>query len=195
MPGPLENKHIVLGVTGSIACYKALDLASKMMQAGAMVDTVMSYGATQFVTALAFRSITHREVVTDTFDPDSRYSVEHVALAKQADVIVIAPATAHCIAKLAAGLADDALTTTVIAASAPLLVAPAMDGNMFHHPATQENPGQAEGARRRYCRTSLGSFGLRLDRCGAFAGDAGIAGLHRLRYGQGRRPCRTHHRG
>ena len=139
MPGPLENKHIVLGVTGSIACYKALDLASKMVQAGALVDTVMSYGATQFVTPLAFRSITHREVVTDTFDPDSHYSVEHVALAKQADVIVIAPATAHCIAKLAAGLADDALTTTVIAASAPLLVAPAMDGNMFHHPATQEN--------------------------------------------------------
>ena len=139
MPGPLENKHIVLGVTGSIACYKALDLASKMVQAGALVDTVMSYGATQFVTPLAFRSITHREVVTDTFDPDSRYSVEHVALAKQADVIVIAPATAHCIAKLAGGLADDALTTTVIASSAPLLVAPAMDGNMFHHPATQEN--------------------------------------------------------
>ncbi len=139
MPGPLENKHIVLGVTGSIACYKALDLASKMVQAGALVDTVMSYGATQFVTPLAFRSITHREVVTDTFDPDSHYSVEHVALAKQADVIVIAPATAHCIAKLAVGLADDALTTTVIAASVPLLVAPAMDGNMFHHPATQEN--------------------------------------------------------
>ena len=139
MPGPLENKHIVLGVTGSIACYKALDLASKMVQAGALVDTVMSYGATQFVTPLAFRSITHREVVTDTFNPDSHYSVEHVALAKQADVIVIAPATAHCIAKLAGGLADDALTTTVIAASAPLMVAPAMDGNMFHHPATQEN--------------------------------------------------------
>ena len=139
MPGPLEKKHIVLGVTGSIACYKALDLASKMVQAGALVDTVMSYGATQFVTPLAFRSITHREVVTDTFDPDSRYSVEHVALAKQADVIVIAPATAHCIAKLAGGLADDALTTTVIASSAPLLIAPAMDGNMFHHPATQEN--------------------------------------------------------
>ena len=139
MPGPLENKHVVLGVTGSIACYKALDLASKMVQAGALVDTVMSYGATQFVTPLAFRSITHREVVTDTFDLDSRYSVEHVALAKQADVIVIAPATAHCIAKLAAGLADDALTTTVIAASCPLLVAPAMDGNMFHHAATQEN--------------------------------------------------------
>jgi len=128
-----------LGVTGSIACYKALDLASKLMQAGALVDTIMSYGATQFVTPLAFRSITHRAVVTDSFDPDSEYSVEHVALAQRADVVVVAPATVHCIAKLALGLADDPLTTTIVAATAPLVVAPAMDGNMYDHPATQAN--------------------------------------------------------
>ena len=139
MPGPLENKRVILGVTGSIACYKALDLASKMLQAGALVDTVMSYGATQFVTPLAFRSITHREVVTDLFDTNSTYSIEHIELAQQADIVVIAPATAHCIAKLAAGLADDPLTTTILATTAPLLVAPAMDGGMFSHPATQEN--------------------------------------------------------
>jgi len=139
MPGPLENKRVILGVTGSISCYKALDLASKMVQAGALVDTVMSYGATQFVTPLAFRSITHREVVTDLFDTNSTYSIEHIELAQQADVVVIAPATAHCIAKLAAGLADDPLTTTILATTAPLLVAPAMDGGMFSHPATQEN--------------------------------------------------------
>ena len=139
MPGPLENKRVILGVTGSIACYKALDLASKMVQAGALVDTVMSYGATQFVTPLAFRSITHREVVTDLFDTNSTYSIEHIELAQQADIVVIAPATAHCIAKLAAGLADDPLTTTILATTAPLLVAPAMDGGMFSHPATQEN--------------------------------------------------------
>ncbi len=139
MPGPLENKRVILGVTGSIACYKALDLASKMVQAGALVDTVMSYGATQFVTPLAFRSITHREVVTDLFDTNSTYSIEHIELAQQADIVVIAPATAHCIAKLAAGLADDPLTTTILATTAPLLVAPAMDGGMFNHPATQEN--------------------------------------------------------
>ena len=138
MPGPLENKRVILGVTGSIACYKALDLASKMVQAGALVDTVMSYGATQFVTPLAFRSITHREVVTDLFDTNSTYSIEHIELAQQADIVVIAPATAHCIAKLAAGLADDPLTTTILATTAPLLVAPAMDGGMFSHPATQE---------------------------------------------------------
>ena len=139
MAGPLADKHVVLGVTGSIACYKALDLASKLMQAGALVDTIMSYGATQFVAPLAFRSLTHRVVVTDTFDPDSEYSVEHVALAHQADVIVVAPATVHCIAKLALGLADDPLTTTIVAAKCPLVVAPAMDGNMFDHPATQAN--------------------------------------------------------
>ena len=125
MPGPLEGKHIVLGVTGSIACYKAIDLASKLTQAGALVDTIMSYGATQFVTPLAFRSITHRAVVTDTYDSNSEYSIEHVALAHQADVVVIAPATAHCIAKLAQGLADDPLTTTIIATTAPVMVAPA----------------------------------------------------------------------
>ena len=142
MAGPLADKHIVLGVTGSIACYKALDLASKLVQAGALVDTLLTYGATQFVTPLAFRSITHREVVTDTFDPNSEFSNQHVALARSADIVVVAPATVHCIAKLALGLADDPLTTTVLATKAPLLVAPAMDADMFDHPATQENLGK-----------------------------------------------------
>ena len=139
MDSALAGRNIVLGVTGSIACYKALDLASKLAQAGANVETMLSYGATQFVTPLAFRSLTHRSVVTDTFDAGAEHSVEHVALARWADLVVIAPATVHCIAKLAAGLADDPLTTTVIATEAPLLVAPAMDANMFDHPATQEN--------------------------------------------------------
>lgn len=139
MTGPLVDKHIVLGVTGSIACYKALDLASKLAQAGALVDAILSYGATHFVTPLAFRSLTHREVVTDTFDPHSEFGSQHVALAQRADIVVIAPATVHCIAKLAAGLADDPLTTTVLATRAPLIVAPAMDASMFDHPATQEN--------------------------------------------------------
>ena len=135
----LSGKRVVLGVTGSIACYKALDLASKLTQAGALVDTIMTRGATQFVTPLAFRSLTHRPVVTDAFDADSEYAVEHVELARQADVIVVAPATVHTIAKLAMGMADDPLTTTVVASKAPLLVAPAMDADMFEHPATQEN--------------------------------------------------------
>ena len=139
MAGPLADKHILLGVTGSISCYKALDLASKLVQAGALVDTVLSYGATQFVTPLAFRSITHRDVVTDIFNADSEYSHQHVTLARRADIVVIAPATVHTIAKLALGLADDPLTTTVIATTAPVLAAPAMDANMYDHPATQEN--------------------------------------------------------
>ena len=112
---------------------------ANLVQAGALVDVIMSYGATQFVTPLAFRSITHREVVIDTYDVASQFANEHVALARRADVVVIAPATVHCIAKLAVGLADDPLTTTVIATTAPLLVAPAMDADMFSHPATQEN--------------------------------------------------------
>ena len=139
MTAPLADKHVVLGVTGSIACYKAVDLASKLVQAGALVDVVMSYGATRFVAPLAFRSITHREVVTDTYDASSEFANNHVALARRADIIVIAPATVHCLAKLALGLADDPLTTTVIATQAPLLVAPAMDAAMYDHPATQEN--------------------------------------------------------
>ena len=136
---PFAGRRIVLGVTGSIACYKALDLASKLTQAGALVDVILSYGATRFVTPLAFRSLTHRPVVTDAFDADSEYAVEHIALARAADALVVAPATVHAIARLALGLADDALTTTAVATAAPLVVAPAMDGGMFEHPATQEN--------------------------------------------------------
>lgn len=136
---PFAGRRIVLGVTGSIACYKALDLASKLTQAGALVDVILSYGATQFVTPLAFRSLTHRPVVTDAFDAASEYAVEHITLARAAEVLVVAPATVHAIARLALGLADDALTTTAVATAAPLVVAPAMDGGMWEHPATQEN--------------------------------------------------------
>ena len=168
MAGPLKDRHVVLGVTGSIACYKALDLASKLVQAGALVDTIMSYGATQFVTPLAFRSITHRAVVTASFDPDSEYSVEHVALAQQADVIVVAPATVHSIAKLALGLADDPLTTTIVAAKCPLVVAPAMDGNMYDHPATQAN------------LTTLEERGVVIAGPGAGRLASGLSGMGRL---------------
>lgn len=139
MAGVLQDKNIVLGVTGSIACYKALDLASKLTQAGAGVDTIMSYGATQFIAPLAFRSLTHRPVTVDVFDPDSELSIEHVQLAGRADLVVVAPATAHFIAKVAYGFADDPLTTTILATQAPVLVAPAMDGHMYENQATQDN--------------------------------------------------------
>ena len=139
MSGPFAAKRILLGVSGSIAAYKAVDLASKLTQAGAEVDVLMTYSATRFVTPLTFRSVTHRTVVTDLFDPDSREAIEHVAVATAADVLVVAPATAHMLAKLALGLADDPVSVTALAADVPLIVAPAMDANMWEHPAVQRN--------------------------------------------------------
>ncbi len=135
----LENKHVVLGVTGSIAVYKAADLASKLTQAGALVDVVMTDGAQEFLTPLTFRSLTHRSVVTKLFDADSELAVEHVALADRADVVVVAPATANVIAKAATGLSDDALTLVLLATRSPVVLAPAMDGYMYENPATQHN--------------------------------------------------------
>ena len=139
MKGPLTNKRIVLGVTGSIACYKALELASKLVQNGALVDTIMTKSSQEFLTPLAFKSITHRDVVTNMYDINSEFAINHVGLAESADIIVIAPATANTIAKISNGISDDSLTTTVLAAKCPIVVAPAMDGNMFDNPATQNN--------------------------------------------------------
>ncbi|MEE8374656.1 MAG: bifunctional phosphopantothenoylcysteine decarboxylase/phosphopantothenate--cysteine ligase CoaBC [Dehalococcoidia bacterium] len=134
-----EGKTIVLGVTGSIAAYKAADLASKLTQRGLTVDVVLTRAAMEFVSELTFRSITHRPVVTDMFEPASEFSVEHVALAERADVVVVAPATANTIAKLAAGIADEMLTCTVLATRSPVVVAPAMDAGMYDNAVTQEN--------------------------------------------------------
>ena len=139
MPRPFQGKNVVLGVTGSIACYKAVDLASKLSQAGAHVDVIMTESATKFVSPITFRSITHRPVVTDMFDPASELGIHHVAVAERADIVVVAPATADFIAKAANGLADDALGTTILATTAPVLFAPAMDGHMYENAATQEN--------------------------------------------------------
>ena len=139
MPNPLEGKYVALGVTGSIACYKAVDLASKLTQADALVDVILTRGATNFLMPLTFRSITHRPVVENVFDPQSELSMDHVAVAERADVVVVAPATAHTIAKIAWGLADDALTTTLLATRATVIVAPAMDAHMYRNPATRHN--------------------------------------------------------
>ena len=135
----LEGKNIVLGVTGSIAAYKALDAASKLTQAGALVDVILTASAEKFITRLSFQSITHRQVYSDLFDSSSDLAIHHVALAERADLIAIYPATANTLAKLAHGIADDTLCTTVLASRAPLLVAPAMDGYMYNNPATQAN--------------------------------------------------------
>jgi len=138
----LDNKTIVLGITGSIAAYKAADLASKLAQAGARVEVVMTESATRFVAPLTLRNITGRPVVTDMWELSAEFSVEHVALAEAADVVVIAPATADIIARLAAGIADDMLACTVLATEAPVILAPAMHAGMFQNPVTQENIGK-----------------------------------------------------
>ncbi len=144
MSSPFNDKRVLLGVSGSIAAYKAADLASKLTQAGAAVDVLMTHSATRFVTPLTFRSVTHRPVLTDLFDPDSPEAIEHVALAQAAHVLVVAPATAHMLAKLALGLADDPISVTALATSAPLLIAPAMDANMWDHPAVRQNVNTLE---------------------------------------------------
>jgi phosphopantothenoylcysteine decarboxylase / phosphopantothenate---cysteine ligase len=133
----LRDKRILLGVTGSIACYKAVDLASRLTQAGAQVDVILTAAAEQFVTPLAFRSVTGRPVYDDMWSLADH--VRHVGLGESADLLLIAPATAQTLAKLAYGLADNLLTLTALAARCPTLVAPAMDGGMYEHPATQAN--------------------------------------------------------
>ncbi|MFC1869891.1 bifunctional phosphopantothenoylcysteine decarboxylase/phosphopantothenate--cysteine ligase CoaBC [Chloroflexota bacterium] len=135
----LKDKTVVLGITGGISAYKAADIASKLTQAGARVETVMTESATEFVTPLTLRNITGRPVVTDIFEPASEHSVEHIALSEAADVVVIAPATANTIAKLAAGIADNMLCCVVLATRAPVIVAAAMNDNMFQNAITQEN--------------------------------------------------------
>jgi phosphopantothenoylcysteine decarboxylase/phosphopantothenate--cysteine ligase len=135
----LTDKTIVLGITGGIAAYKAADLASKLTQAGARVEVVMTEPATRFIAPLTLRGITGRAVITDMFDLASQHSIEHIALSEAADVVVIAPATASIIAKMAVGIADDMVTLTVLATKAPVIVAPAMDVNMFENAVTQEN--------------------------------------------------------
>ncbi len=135
----MSQRNIVLGVTGSIAAYKAADLASRLTQAGVSVHTVMSESATKLVTPATFRALTGRPVATEMFDLSSPFSIEHVSLAEIADALVIAPATANVIAKLAHGIADDLLTCTALATRAPILIAPAMHTAMWENPATLAN--------------------------------------------------------
>lgn len=135
----LSGKHILLGVTGSIAAYKAADLASKLTQAGAKVDVILTDAAEKFITPLTFQSVTGRKAYTDKDLWGDEAHVMHISLGKTADLLVIAPCTADTMAKLAHGIADNLLTVTTLAATCPMLIAPAMDGGMFGHPATQEN--------------------------------------------------------
>ena len=135
----LHGKCVLLGITGGIAAYKMANVASALRKMGADTHVIMTENATKFITPLTFETLTNNRCVVDTFARDFQYDVAHVSLAKAADVILIAPATANVIAKLAHGLADDMLTTTVLAARCPKLIAPAMNTAMLENPATQEN--------------------------------------------------------
>ena len=135
----MADAHVVLGVTGSIAAYKAVDLASKLTQAGVAVHTVMTESATKLVAPASFRAITGRPVSTEMFEMTNPFAIEHVSLAEAADLMVVAPATANVIAKIATGIADDLLTCTALATTAPLLMAPAMHTAMWKNAATRAN--------------------------------------------------------
>jgi phosphopantothenoylcysteine decarboxylase/phosphopantothenate--cysteine ligase len=135
----LEGRSVVLGVTGSIAAYKAVEIASQLTQAGAAVDVIMTKSALEFIAPLSFQALTHRPVVFDLFELQSEMSVQHVGLAERANIVTVAPATANVIAKMANGIADDSLTCTVLATRAPVLVVPAMNYNMYENTVTQEN--------------------------------------------------------
>lgn len=165
MTNPIENKNILLGVTGSIAAYKAADIASKLTQAGALMDVILTPAALKFITPLTFQSVTMRKAFTDDDLWGGEGHVRHIGLGMTGDVLVIAPASANTIAKIAHGIADNLLVLTALAARCPIMIAPAMDGGMFSNPHTQENlailreqgciiVGPAEG------RMASGLFGL-----------------------------------
>lgn len=135
----LKGKTVLLGVTGGIAAYKAAALASALVKQHAAVEVVMTRNATEFITPLTFEQLTGRKVMVDTFDRNFVHQVEHISLAQRTDLVIIAPATANICAKLSHGLADDMLTTTVLACRCPKLIAPAMNTNMYENPVTQDN--------------------------------------------------------
>ena len=135
----LKGKTVILGVTGSIAAYKAANLASMLKKQHADVQVIMTQNATQFMNPITFESLTGNKCLVDTFDRNFQFQVEHVALAKRADLAIVAPATANIMAKLAHGLADDMLTTTLLACRCPKLIAPAMNTRMYENPVTQDN--------------------------------------------------------
>ena len=137
----LTGREIVLGVTGGIAAYKSADLVSRLRHKGANVSVIMTKNATEFIAPLTFRTLSARPVAVDTFQSPEYWNVEHVALAQRAEIFLIAPATANILAKMAHGIADDMLSTTVLATKAPILVAPAMNTGMWTAEATRENVG------------------------------------------------------
>ena len=138
-PSPCKGRTIILGVSGSIAAYKACELLREFIKRGADVHAMLTRHACEFVTAMTFQTLSRNPVTVGLFDQIAEWQPEHIALSERADVLCVAPATANVIAKLAHGLADDALTTTAVAFAGPLVIAPAMNTRMYEHPATVGN--------------------------------------------------------
>jgi len=179
----LKEKQIILGITGSIAAYKAVDLASKLTQAGALVDVIMSEAASRFVTPLSFRSVTGRAIYDNMWDLDEH--VHHVVLGENADLMLVAPATANTIAKLAHGLADNLLTVTALAVRCPILLAPAMDGAMYGHTSTQENVALLVDRGALFAGPTTGRMASGLEGLGRMCEPAELFALVRLALAKG----------
>ena len=175
----LDGKCVVLGVTGGIAAYKMANVASGLRKAGADVHVIMTENATQFITPLTFETLTNNRCVVDTFARDFKYEVTHISLAKAADLIMIAPATANVIAKMAHGIADDMLTTVVLAAKCKKLVSPAMNTAMLENPITQDNLATLKKIRFRHHRADRGMLACKDVRKRKTAGPGGAARLYR----------------
>ena len=180
----LSGRRILLGVTGSIAAYKAADLASKLTQVGAQVDVILSRSAEQFITPLTFQSVTGRRAFVDADLWGSEAHVLHVGLGHTVDLLILAPCTANTIAKLAHGIADSLLTVTALAANCPLLIAPAMDGGMFEHPATQENVATLKKRGATFVGPAQGHLASGLSGTGRMVEPPEILGYARLTLGQ-----------
>ncbi len=186
--GDEHGKNIVLGVTGSIAAYKAAELASQLTKQGCEVHVVMTADALRFITAVPFKTLSRHPVVTDLYDEEAGWQPTHIKLADEADLLLIAPATANTIAKLAHGIADDALSCVALAlnAQARILIAPAMNGKMWLHPATQQNVATLKSRGVEFIGPEEGLFSCGYEGLGAAwpvekvaAARAGVAGAVR----------------
>ena len=157
----LKDKTVILGVTGSIAAYKIANLASLLVKNHADVHVIMTKNATNIINPIAFETLTNHKCLVDTFDRNFEFNVEHVSIAKKADIFVLAPATANMIAKVANGLADDMLSTTFLACECPKLISPAMNTRMLHNPITQDNIEKMQKIRNENHRFCIRSSCLR----------------------------------
>ncbi|NPV03249.1 MAG: bifunctional phosphopantothenoylcysteine decarboxylase/phosphopantothenate--cysteine ligase CoaBC [Syntrophaceae bacterium] len=165
----MQGKKIVLGVTGGIAAYKAAELARECIRRGARVHVIMTPNATKFITPLTFQTLTGNAVAVDTFQLTGEWEIGHVSLAESADLVLLAPATANVIGKIAGGIADDLLTTTVMATRAPVLICPAMNVNMYENPIVRENMGKLAAKGYRFVEAGYGELACKTEGYGRLA--------------------------